>query len=277
MDIERGRIKRYIFNYKDTENCINITFLPWDDRLATVHVLYHVWGPVEGGHPGDHTAEWALYFAAPDLAVPTEEIKKIVERIVWDEKLTPDQEALVKQALRLTPPEPMRRAAMEAYEALQREFSSIVPTLECVVRRARGEGVLKGEVRVFPSFEIAGTGGSAYRDAVGINPNVFGRNKGLLRVFVHELLHVFVGRDEEFSNILRRILERYELPVHGAHVEALTNIVWWRAGRARRMFERYYDPRWRELVRFEQRYRKILRAWWRSGGSLLERIRDAFL
>ncbi len=255
---------------------MNIRFLPWDDRLATAHVLYHVWGPVEGGHPGDNTAEWALYFAAPDLAVSTEKIREIVERIVWNEKLTPDQEVLVKRALRLVPPEPMRRAVMEAYEALQREFPAVIPALEEVVRRAHGDAVLRDEVRVFPSFEVSGMGGSAYRDSVGINPNVFGRNKGLLRVFVHELLHVFIGRDEEFSDLLRRISEKYELPAHEAHVEALTNIVWWRAGRAKRMFERYYDPSWKALVRFEQRYRKVLRVWWRKGGRLLEQVREAF-
>ncbi len=260
---------------------MNLRFLPWDDRLATLHLLYHVWGPVLDGHPTESTAIWALYFAAPELAVDYDVVKRAVQKIVWGKDLTEEEKRIVRAALRLKPPAWMREKALAVYERLPREFEGVKGALAEVVGRAHGRWVLEGEIRIFPSFEIGATGGSAYVDEVGINPGVsLGPraeeiNRELPRILVHELIHIYVRRDERFTRALWELSERYRLPVTEAHVEALTNVVWWRAGRAKRMFERHYSSRWRALCRLERRYWKAVRTWWRRGGDLLERVRSA--
>ncbi len=261
-----------------SDSSMNIRFMGWDDRLAVLRFVYDAWESISEGPPTDEPAVAALYLADPFLPRIWERAEDIVIKIVKGRSLTSDEEEFLAHLKRLYPPDSWRKVVLSRYSELQDDINSVVDALEEVVTRAHGSAVLKKTVYVFPAFALtSGTSGSAYgEDIVGIAFNVFGRCGTGTRILVHELLHVFLNRDREFRAFLRELTERFGVPAHEAHVEALTNIVWWKAGRAKRMFQRYYDPRWKALVRFEQKYRKIVRTWWRRGGSLFERVRKAF-
>ena len=76
---------------------------------------------------------------------------------------------------------------------------------------------------------------------------------------------------------MNELSNKYGLPFHEVHVEALTNIVWWMAGRAEKMFERHYNARWKELVDLEKEYWKVVGKWWEEGGDLAKQIRAEFM
>ncbi len=263
---------------------MKVVFLPWDDRLATLHLLYHVWGPILGGYPTDNTAVWALYFAAPNL-VPTDAdlLKDVVQKLTLRKHLTDEEKRLVDSTLVLKPPKILRDRAIMVYKKLKRQFKGISKDVREVVSKVHGKEVLKEEIRVFPSFQLTGAGGSAYKNEVGISPDVsFGysaeeRNNNLLRVLVHELVHIYVERDEIFDNLLKEISRKHNIPFHEVHVETLTNIIWWKTGNAKKMFHMHYDKNWKRLVRVEKQYWKVFRDWWKGGGDLAKMVRSTFL
>ncbi len=254
---------------------MHLTFLPWDDRLACMHLIYHVWGPVLN-HPVDPYIAWALYFADPAL-LPTDfdEIREIVHRLAWGKPLKDAQRRLVERALRLKPPKEFKEVVMRNYKKLQQKWDKLEGYLKEVVSRAHGERVLEKEVRVFPSINLKGSGGSAYIDEVGVSLS-HEWNDWILRTFAHELTHIFLNRDRRFKELLRKLSDKYGIPAHEAHVEALTNIFWWRAGKAEKMFHNHY-MKWKELEEFEKRYWSAVGKWWKEGGDLYRMVYKSFL
>ncbi|HID09291.1 TPA: hypothetical protein EYP13_03610, partial [Candidatus Micrarchaeota archaeon] len=114
---------------------MRIEFLPWDDRLACVHLVYHVWGPVLK-HPVDPYVAWALYFADPKLFVAhIGWIRDIVHRLAWGKPLRKEQRNFVKRALRLRPPAKFKELVLENYKKLQEEWKVLKEHLEEVVSR----------------------------------------------------------------------------------------------------------------------------------------------
>ncbi len=252
---------------------MRIRFLPWDDRLACIHLVYHVWGPALS-HPTDPYVAWALYFADPKLfVVDLEEIKDIVHRLAWRKPLKREQRTFVRMALKLMPPTWFKERVLESYRKLQEKWGEVEKYLEEIVSRAHGGEVLKKEIRVFPSVEIRGCGGSAYIDEVGMSFS-YEWSDEVLRIFAHELIHIFHHRDKKFDAFLKDLEEKYKLPVHEAHTEALTNLFWWRAGRAEKMFHRHYKRGWKELETFEKQYWVIVERWWKGGGNLYELVKE---
>ncbi len=249
-------------------------------RLAVLRFVYDAWGSISEGPPTDEPAVAALYFADSFLPRIWGRAEDIVIKIVKGRSLTSDEEEVLAYLKRLYPPDSWRKVVLSRYSELQDDLDSAVDALEEVVTRAHGSAVLKKTVYVFPAFAlIPGTSGSAYgEDIVGIAFNVFGMCGTGTRVLVHELLHVFLNWDREFRAFFffwgaHRTLW-CSCPRGSRRGTYKHSVV--KAGRAKRMFQRYYDPRWKVLVRFEQKYRKIVRTWWRRGGSLLGRVRKAF-
>lgn len=252
---------------------MEVEFRGWDDRVACLNFLANLWLPILSGIPSDYLLTRILYILNPRLLEAALASEEIVGKMARGEELREGEKKAVEEALKLRPPESLKREILGKYEGIKEEFRGVKGALEEVVIRAHGEEVLREPVIVYPGFSLGGHEGSAYPGdvvVVGIDPR---SHKDPLRALIHEMIHILVERDKEAKEILDRLSEERKVPYHEIHGESLTNLVMWRAGKQKRMLERSYNEGWKELRGWEKKYWKVVKEWWKEGGSLRERIK----
>jgi len=254
---------------------MEVHFLPWDDRLASLYAVYGIWAPIMSGHPVNTYTLWALYFTNKDILPESPDyVEKCILKIVKGEELSEAEEKYVEEVVSLSPPSWMRKAALEQYEVLKEEFKSVEDAMEKVVARAFGD-VFHRPIYIFPCVWLGGSAGSVMGDVIALCPNAFKRDvDNLLFTFVHELLHIFHRRNKELHELFHRERKRIGLPIHEPFIQSLTNIIWYLSGKSNTLFKFYYDEEWKGLVEVEDRMREVIRRWWEEGGNLRDFLEE---
>ncbi len=237
---------------------VRVEFREWDDRIALVHTVSHVLGPVSDGHPIDIYALWALFYARPTLflnaVINIEAIDEIIVLLSEGgeiDKLRERYPYVFELVESVKIPEKLREAVIRNYNTMK-DFLNDNSVIDDVLSLFPG---IVGKVTVYPSFEVGknSTGGTVYASKIivmsfgwgSMKPDIMGRT------FVHEFLHVLEGRASDCKELLEKVNKTLRLPVHEAFTEVLTNYVWYRLGFQEEMFESYYKKRWERLVEVE--------------------------
>ncbi len=202
------------------------------------------------------------------------ELQKTVVKIANHEPLTDTEWEIALLASQVKIPQWHIEHQMKITEKMSKIWEEVRSTYLEITKRIL-PNVEDVKIHVYTSYVWhSGVDGSAYPPnviVIGIPAVGSPKKEDLIHELVHESLHIIqwlAGYDEP----LRKTEKKIGLPLREALTETLTNIILWRAGITKVMFAEYYDSSWKELCELEDRVRKIVANWLKSGGNLLEML-----